>query len=33
MTKQCPQCKGSKTFMNQECFTCEGKGKVDPDAV
>ncbi len=33
MTKQCPQCKGKGEFMKTECFTCEGKGKVDPDAV
>ena len=36
MTKRfhiCPQCQGLRLFMGQECFTCDGKGKVDPDAV
>ena len=26
---RCPQCKGTKSFMGQPCFTCEGKGEID----
>ena len=29
---KCPQCING-IFMNQPCFVCEGKGKVDPNAV
>lgn len=29
---RCPQCIGTGEFMKFECFVCEGKGKVNPDA-
>ena len=30
MTK-CPQCNGSGFFMSIECFTCDGRGKINTD--
>jgi len=36
MTKiyhRCEQCQGTGIFMKFECHVCEGKKRVDPEAV